>query len=295
MKNETVQEITAFPVRHGKVRDVYDVGERVVLVASDRISAFDHVLPTAIPNKGKILTAISQYWADVLLEEDVDYHEISRDVEQWPAPFRAPEFAGRTMFCRKAEVIPFECIVRGYLTGSAWKEYQSYGTINGERLPPGLKENFPLPRPYFTPTTKAESGHDESVTILQMSDILQWWKADYIIDNSVALYLQAARHLWPKGLLVADTKFEWGVPPGMNYPILIDEILTPDSSRFWPVSQYCLGAAIPSYDKQYVRDWLAQSGWDKESSPPSLPDEVVEQTCKKYVQAYEIITGKKWT
>lgn len=287
MQTETV---IPYPVRRGKVRDVYDVGEQVVIVATDRISAFDHVIPTDIPDKGKILTAISRYWADTL---GVDYHEITRDSKQWPAPFRSPEFAGRTMFCHKAKVIPYECVVRGYLAGSAWQEYLRSGTICGQKLPPGLKENFPFPVPYFTPTTKAEHGHDEPVTTQQLKDAVGTDIARILETRSVELYQSAANHLWPSGLLVADTKFEWGIVG--NKIVLIDEVLTPDSSRFWPADSYRLGEPIASYDKQYVRDWLfLTSVWTKESPPPPLPPEVVEQTRQKYIQAYEAITKSKW-
>ena len=278
-----------YPVRHGKVRDVYDLGDRVLLVASDRISAFDYILPTRIPDKGRVLTQMSQFWFDTI---DVPHHLISIDVREMDLPAEADldELAGRATLARKTEVVPIECVVRGYLAGSGWKEYQQHQTVCGIALPAGLKQASRLPEPIFTPATKAESGHDENISFERMVEIGGKDLAENLRDKSLAVYQAGADLALRHGIIIADTKFEWGIVDGEV--ILIDEVLTPDSSRFWPQDQYAEGMSPPSFDKQFVRDWLEQSGWDKESDPPALPEEVVTKTRAKYIEAYERITGR---
>lgn len=284
--------IAGFPVKRGKVRDVYDVGPTMlVIVATDRISAFDYVLNSLIPDKGKVLTQMSLFWADQL---DVYYHVISNDPEHMPVAFNTPELQGRSMFVEKAKVIPFECVVRGYLCGSAWKEYKKTGEVCGIKLPKGLKENQQFPTPIFTPSTKAESGHDENIPFSQMANVLGMDLASELESRSIGLYMQAAEYAWNRGIIIADTKFEWGqLPHASDDLALIDEIITPDSSRFWALEKYRLGSSMPSFDKQSVRNWLEKSGWDKNSPPPPLPANVVRQTRSKYLDAFKRITGKE--
>jgi phosphoribosylaminoimidazole-succinocarboxamide synthase len=282
--------IPSLLVRRGKVRDVYDLGDRLVLVATDRISAFDHILPGGIPDKGRVLTALSAFWFELLGEPN---HLISTDVESFGLP-QGTDLAplrGRSTLVRKTDVVPFECVVRGYLSGSGWKEYRTAGTVCGQRLPTGLGESQQLAEPIFTPATKATSGHDENVSIDYMANDLGRAETDELCRRSIAIYRRGAEHAASRGLILADTKFEWGRVDGKL--ILIDEVLTPDSSRFWPSAGYAPGRPQPSFDKQFVRDWLEQSGWDKNSPPPPLPEEVVRKTREKYVEAYERITGKK--
>ena len=280
-----------YSVRHGKVRDVYDLGDRVLLVASDRISAFDYILPTRIPDKGRVLTQMSKFWFDTL---DVPHHLISIDVREMGLPPEADlaELAGRATLARKTEVVPIECVVRGYLAGSGWKEYQRHQTVCGIPLPAGLKQASRLPEPIFTPATKAESGHDENIPFERMVEIVGQELAENLRDKSLAVYQAGANLALRHGIIIADTKFEWGIVDGEV--ILIDEVLTPDSSRFWPQDQYAEGMSPPSFDKQFVRDWLEQSGWDKQSDPPVLPGEVVTKTRAKYIEAYERITGRQF-
>lgn len=283
--------IPSLPVRRGKVRDVYDLGDRLLLIATDRISAFDWILPTGIPDKGRVLTQISTFWFDLLGEPN---HLISGKVDDFPLPpevDRRP-LAGRSMLVRKTDVVPIECVVRGYLSGSGWKEYRHSGTVCGLRLPPGLRESDRLPEPIFTPATKAESGHDENISFERMCDAVGRDTAEELRRRSLAVYAKGAEHARGQGIIIADTKFEWGrTRDGI---ILIDEVLTPDSSRFWPADKYEPGRGQPSFDKQYVRDWLESSGWDKNSEPPTLPPEVVAGTRAKYVEAYELLTGRKF-
>lgn len=284
-------QIPSLPVRRGKVRDVYDLGERLLLIATDRISAFDWILPTGIPDKGRVLTQISSFWFDLLREPN---HLISAAVEDFPLPAgvdREP-FRGRTMLVRKTQVVPIECVVRGYLSGSGWKEYRERGTVCGLRLPAGLAESDRLPEPIFTPATKAESGHDENISFEQMCEIVGKEVAEELRTRSLDVYRRGAVHALEKGIIIADTKFEWGrTADGI---ILIDEVMTPDSSRFWPRDEFKPGRGQPSFDKQFVRDWLEQSGWDKNSPPPQLPRDVVAGTRAKYVEAYERLTGRKF-
>jgi phosphoribosylaminoimidazole-succinocarboxamide synthase len=276
--------------RRGKVRDVYDLGDNLVIVATDRISAFDWVLPTGIPDKGRVLTATTVFWLNHL---GVPNHLVSIDVTAMGSDFVAQLdlLMGRTMLVRKARVVPFECVVRGYLAGSGWKEYQRHGTVCGIPLPAGLRECERLPEPIFTPATKAESGHDVNVSFLTMANATGAILAAELRRRSLEIYRQAAAHAETCGIILADTKFEWGQLPDGPL-ILVDEVLTPDSSRFWPADAYQPGTNPPSFDKQFVRDWLEQSGWDKNSPPPPLPDEIVQRTRQKYLEAHERITGR---
>jgi phosphoribosylaminoimidazole-succinocarboxamide synthase len=284
-------DISGYPCRRGKVRDVYDLGDRLVIIATDRISAFDWILPTAIPGKGKILTALTLFWLDFLR---VPNHLLSTDLQEMGPEFqaRADVLEGRTMLVRKAEVVPIECVVRGYLAGSGWKEYQESGTICGIQLPAGLQKSQQLPEPIFTPASKAESGHDENVSFERMAEITGLETARRLKLRSIDIYRRANDLAKTRGLILADTKFEWGKLPDGTI-ILIDEALTPDSSRYWPADTYKPGASPPSFDKQFVRDWLETTSWDKNSPPPELPPEVVERTRCKYLEAYERLTGMK--
>jgi phosphoribosylaminoimidazole-succinocarboxamide synthase len=286
-------EIAGLPCRRGKVRDVYDLGDRLVIVATDRISAFDWVLPSGIPDKGRILSQLTLFWLDFL---KVPNHLLSTDVAAMGPAFaaQAKTMQGRSMLVRKAAVVPFECVVRGYLAGSGWKEYRKQQTVCGIPLPAGLQECQQLPKPIFTPSTKAETGHDENISFETMSASTGAKLANDLSGRSIDIYRRAASFAESRGILLADTKFEWGQVPDGSL-ILIDEVLTPDSSRFWPKDSYAPGNNPPSFDKQFVRDWLEESGWDKNSPPPQLPAEVVEKTRAKYVEAFEELTGKKFT
>ena len=283
-------DVPGYPCRRGKVRDVYDLGDRLVIVATDRISAFDWVLPTAIPDKGRVLTALTLFWLEHL---GVPNHLLSADVSALPTGFgeRATELSGRTCLVKKASVVPIECVVRGYLAGSGWKEYQCHGTVCGIRLPPGLRQSARLPEAIFTPATKEESGHDQNISFDDMARRVGIELATTLRDRSLDVYRRAAEHAAARGLILADTKFEWGLLPDGQI-LLIDEVLTPDSSRFWPADEYGQGTSPPSFDKQFVRDWLETTGWDKNSPPPELPPYVVERTAAKYREAYQRLTGK---
>jgi len=276
--------------RKGKVRDIYDLGDTLLLVSSDRISAFDWVLPTAIPDKGKVLNQVSAFWFAMF---DAPNHLITTDVDKMPLPNGTDKsmFAGRTMHTKKCKVVPIECIVRGYLSGSGWAEYQKSETVCGQKLPSGLRDSDKLPEPIFTPSTKAETGHDENISFEQTVATVGQDIAERLRKKSLDLFRKGAEYALTKGIIIADTKFEFGLLDGEL--ILIDEVLTPDSSRFWSAANYQPGKGQPSLDKQFVRDWLIQSGWDKNSQPPELPADVVENTRKKYVEAFEILTGKK--
>jgi phosphoribosylaminoimidazole-succinocarboxamide synthase len=284
MRDSTV---SAYPRRQGKVRDVYDLGDRLVIVATDRISAFDWVLPTPIPDKGRVLTALTLFWLRWL---NVPNHLLSAESTDFPPEFQGPEFAGRTMLVRKTTVIPIECVVRGYLAGSGWKDYRRTGAVCGIDLPAGLRECDALPKPIFTPATKAESGHDENVSFEEMEEAAGPAVAAALRERSIDVYRRAADHARGRGVIIADTKFEWGRLPNGEL-ILIDEVLTPDSSRFWPADHYTPGRGQPSFDKQFVRDWLESTPWDKNSPPPELPAEVVQRTRQKYLEAVELLTG----
>jgi phosphoribosylaminoimidazole-succinocarboxamide synthase len=285
----TATQIEGFPVRKGKVRDIYDLGDRLLLVTTDRISAFDWVLPTGIPDKGRVLTQISAFWFGRL---DQPHHLISTKTKDFglPAKVDLAPLEGRSMLVRKTNVVPIECVVRGYLSGSGWKEYRTSGTVCGIRLPLGLRESDKLPEPIFTPATKEEKGHDINISFEEMVTRVGEPLAARLRQRSIQIYKQGAEYALTKGILIADTKFEWGLAG--DELILIDEVLTPDSSRFWPADKYVPGGSPPSFDKQFVRDWLEQASWDKNSRPPSLPDDVVKSTREKYIEAFERLTGQ---
>jgi phosphoribosylaminoimidazole-succinocarboxamide synthase len=282
--------LAELPVRRGKVRDIYDLGDCLLLVSTDRISAFDWVLPSGIPDKGRVLTQLSHFWFDRL---DVPNHLISCDVDDFDLPEgvdREP-LVGRSMLVRKTDVVPIECVVRGYLSGSGWKEYQASGKVCGIQLPAGLRESDKLPEPIFTPATKADVGlHDENITFDDMCQRVGKSLSDELRQRSLDIYTRGTEYAARHGILIADTKFEFGQID--DELILIDEVLTPDSSRFWPADAYEPGRGQPSFDKQFVRDWLTTSGWDKNSTPPELPPDVVANTRAKYVDAYERLTGE---
>jgi len=275
-------------MREGKVRNIYGFGNKLLLVASDRISAFDRVLPTDIPDKGKVLTQLSKFWFERLA---MRHHLISTDLGDLPVPegLKAVDIEGRSMLVHKAEVIPIECVVRGYLAGSGWKEYQRSGSVCGVALPKGLLESSKLPEPIFTPATKEETGHDVNISFDSMVEVLgDRALAELLRSKSFDIYHGGAQRAYDRGIIIADTKFEFGHVG--DEVILIDEVLTPDSSRFWPVDDYEPGRSQRSYDKQFVRDWLVRSGWDKESKPPELPDEIVDKTRAKYIKSFELLT-----
>ncbi len=279
------------PDAQGKVRDIYDLGDKLLLVASDRISAFDFVLKDPIPYKGEILTRLSLFWFD-FLKDVIPTHFLSADVADLPEPFaaHADYLRGRFMLVKKADVFPTECIVRGYLAGSGLKEYNKSGTLCGIALPDGLVNSSKFDEPLFTPSTKAEIGdHDENISFERMEELLGADMAGKLRDASLKVYTRGRDHAASRGIIIADTKFEFGLINGEL--TLVDEVLTPDSSRFWPADQYEPGKNQPSFDKQFVRDWLESTDWDKTTEPPSLPADVIETTSQKYIQAYEIITG----
>ncbi|MDR2493090.1 MAG: phosphoribosylaminoimidazolesuccinocarboxamide synthase [Coriobacteriales bacterium] len=282
------------PTSRGKVRDLYDLGELLLFVASDRISAFDYILPDEIPGKGEVLTRLSLFWFDAL-SDVVPNHLVSTETTDLPRPFApfASELAGRFMLVRKARMLPVECIVRGYLTGSGLAEYRRSGTVCGMPLPKGLLESSRLESPLYTPSTKAEIGaHDENISFEQTVEMLGAEDASTLARLSLAVYQRASDLAAQRGIIIADTKLEFGVVDGRI--VLADEALTPDSSRFWPFEGYRPGASQPSFDKQFVRDWL-DANWDRTGAPPQLPREVIEATSEKYVQAYELITGKAFS
>ena len=279
--------------KKGKVRDVYEIENKLLLIVTDRISAFDFVLHEPIPYKGIFLTQISKFWFDYF-KETVDNQVISTEITDFPKLIRSFKdiLKGRTMLVKKADVFPIECIVRGYISGSAWKSYQKDGSVCGIKLPNGLQESEKFDEPLFTPSTKAESGHDINISYDKMKDIIGKDYAERIKELSLKIYNEGSEYARKKGIIIADTKFEFG-KIGENI-ILIDEVLTPDSSRFWPADLYEPGKSQPSFDKQYVRDYLSSTGWDKNSTPPHLPDDVVAETKNKYQEAYEKITDIKF-
>lgn len=282
------------PDSQGKVRDLYDLGDQLLIVASDRISAFDYILPDEIPYKGEVLTRISLFWFDLLAQHGIKNHLVSADVKDLPEQFApyADYLAGRFMLVRKAKMYPAECIVRGYLAGSGLKEYTAQGTVCGIELPAGLKNSSKLPEPIYTPSTKAEIGdHDENVSFERTVEIMGERAATVLRDSALKIYTIAADYAAEKGIIIADTKFEFGDIDGQL--TLADEVLTPDSSRFWPQDQYEEGRSQASFDKQFVRDWL-NDNWDRQGNPPSLPQEIIDATSAKYIQAYELITGEKF-
>lgn len=284
---------TIQPLRRGKVREVYAAGDDLVIVSSDRISAFDCILPTPIPDKGKILNTLSVFWF-ARTAHIIPNHLLAHRIEEFPLPFSqmSDELAGRSMLARCAQVVPVECVVRGYLAGSGWKEYQQSQSVCGVALPPGLQESERLPEPIFTPTTKAEAGHDEAITFEQVVALCGAERAAQLSDMALALYQFAANYALERGVIIADTKFEFGLID--DKLILVDEIFTPDSSRFWDVAKYQPGRSQDSFDKQFVRDYLETLDWHKTPPAPPLPPAIVEQTAAKYQEAYHRLTGLHW-
>jgi phosphoribosylaminoimidazole-succinocarboxamide synthase len=281
------------PHRQGKVRDIFDLGDSLLMVATDRISAFDYVLGSGIPDKGKVLTQLSAFWFGKTASI-VPNHLLTVDVDQYPREMRshAGILAGRSMLVRKTNPVPIECVARGYLSGSGWKEYQTTGAVCGIRLPPGLRESDRLPQAIFTPATKATTGHDVNVSEEEAAQLVGQALVQQLRELTLSLYQAGAAHAESRGIILADTKFEFGLTDAGEI-ILIDEALTPDSSRYWPRDQYAPGGPQPSFDKQYVRDYLEEIRWNKQPPVPSLPDEVVLRTRDKYVEAYRRLTGKE--
>jgi len=293
---ETVLQtkIAGVEPKRGKVRDIYDAGDKLLIVATDRISAFDVVMANGIPYKGIVLTQISLFWFD-FLGADVEHHLVSVEVSSFPSPFCDFEqrLSGRSMLVKKADVLPIECVVRGYLAGSGWAEYKSSGTICGQKLPAGLKQCEKLPEFIFTPATKAERGtHDENISFERCVDTIGQEAAKYVRDKSIEIFKKAGDYAESRGMVLADTKFEWGVVDGRI--ILIDEVLTPDSSRFWPADIYEAGRDQESFDKQFVRNFLESINFDKSGTGVVLPDDIVQKTSSKYIEGYERLTGKKF-
>lgn len=278
--------------RRGKVRDVYDLADKLLIVSTDRVSCFDVVLPCGIPCKGKVLTSISLFWFD-FIKSIMPHHFITADLNNYPAETKqyAEQLNGRSMLVLKSKALPVECVVRGYLSGSGWKEYQKQGSICGIPLPKGLKESDKLPEEIFTPTTKADVGHDQNVDQRYVEGLLGKEVADKIRVKSIEVYKKASAYALSKGMIIADTKFEFGVHNGEV--IIIDEVLTPDSSRFWPLDEYAPGRGQPSFDKQFVRDYLESLDWDKTPPAPGLPEEIISKTTQKYLEAYQKLTGRK--
>ncbi|MFO7446190.1 MAG: phosphoribosylaminoimidazolesuccinocarboxamide synthase [Ignavibacteriaceae bacterium] len=296
MKTRIILE-TNFPnlklVKRGKVRDIYDVGEYYLIVSTDRLSAFDVIMAQGIPNKGKVLTRISEFWFN-FTQNIVENHLITTNVDEFPAACKeyADYLEGRSMLVKKAEVIPIECIVRGYISGSGWSDYKKTGAISGIELPQGMVESQKFPKALFTPSTKAEIGlHDENISIIEAETITDKETLTKIKDSSLAVYKAAADYALKKGIIIADTKMEFGIYK--NEVILVDEVLTPDSSRFWPLDKYEQGRAQDSYDKQYVRDYLISINFNRQPPPPELPEEVINNTSAKYLDIYEKLTGEK--
>jgi len=281
--------ISNHPKRSGKVRDIYDLGRVLLIVATDRISAYDVVMSNGIPDKGRVLTQISAFWFD-MLAEIAPNHLLSTKMKDLPEDCRQEELDGRTMLCHKAEVIPVECVVRGYLAGSGWREYKEHGTVCGIKLPRRLKQCAKLPEPIFTPATKAAEGHDENITFQQAGEIVGTDTVTELRDKSIAVYVRAGEYAASRGIILADTKFEWGrLRDGRC--VLIDELLTPDSSRFWPADGYAPGRDQPSFDKQFVRNWLDEIKFDRKPPGPVLPAEIVQATRQRYIEAYTRLTG----
>lgn len=277
-------------ISSGKVREIYEVDEdKLLLVVSDRISAFDYILPSLVPNKGKILNQISEFWFNYI-QDIIPNHVISTDIKDFPKEFQTEEFEGRSMLVKKLKMVPVECIVRGYITGSGWKSYQKDGTVCGITLPEGLQESEKLPEPIFTPTTKAAEGHDENISFEEVCDLMGKDLAENLRAKTIEIYSKCAEYALTKGVIIADTKFEFGLDENGKL-VIGDEVLTPDSSRFWPASDYQVGKSQKSFDKQYIRDWIKSTGYDPESGMP-IPDDVIDVTVNKYKEAYQILTGK---
>jgi len=282
-----------YPCRSGKVRDVYDLGDKLLIVATDRISAFDVVMPNGIPDKGRVLTQISLFWFN-MLRDVTPNHVLSAAITDLPDDIKEAELDGRFMLCRKAAVAPIECIVRGYLAGSGWEEYQKSGTVCGHKLPEGLKQCSELPEPIFTPSTKADAGHhDENISFNQACKLVGKDVMTTLRDRSIELYTRARAYAAQRGIILADTKFEWGTDDSGKI-ILVDECLTPDSSRFWPADEYKPGRDQPSFDKQFVRDYLDEIGFDHNPPGPILPAEIIHNTRAKYIEAYTLLTGQSF-
>lgn len=283
-------DIGNYPKRSGKVRDIYELPGQLLIVATDRISAYDVVMPNGIPDKGRVLTQISAFWFD-LLTGIAPNHVISVSLEDLPEDCRSEELDGRFMLCRKCQVVPIECVVRGYLAGSGWREYKADGTVCGIELPEGLKQCAELPEPIFTPATKAASGHDENISFERACQLVGEDVAGELRDRSIAVYKTAREHATQRGIILADTKFEWGTDDSGRL-ILVDEVLTPDSSRFWPAEGYKPGRDQPSFDKQFVRDYLDRIKFDRTPPGPVLPAEIVQKTRAKYIDAYTRLTER---
>ena len=295
MTNVVLQtNIQDLPVKRGKVRDIYDLGDKLVIIASDRLSAFDVIMTSGIPYKGQILTKISRFWFDFLTDV-VENHLISDDVSKFPAPFcdNATQLAGRSMLVKKTKVLPVECVIRNYLTGSGWKDYLATGSVCGVKLPSGLKQCQKLPELIFTPASKAEQGdHDENINFEKCIDTIGAEAANFVRDKSLEVFTRGSEYAESRGIILADTKFEWGLTD--DGIILIDEVLTPDSSRFWPADKYEAGRDQESYDKQFVRNYLEEINFDKSGPGVELPAEIIEKTSAKYIEGYEKLTGKKF-
>ena len=279
-------------ISSGKVREIYEVdNDKLMLVVSDRISAFDVILPTPVPDKGKILNRISAFWFDYV-KDIIPNHIVTTKFEEFPEEFQKEEFRDRSMLVRKLKMLPIECIVRGYITGSGWKSYLEDGSVCGIKLPAGLKESEKLPEPIFTPTTKAAVGHDQNIDFSGVCELLGKDLAEEVKNKTIEIYSKCAEYARTKGIIIADTKFEFGLDENGNL-VLGDEVLTPDSSRFWPASEYEVGKSQKSFDKQYMRDWLKENKWDAENPTP-IPSDVIETTRSKYIEAFERITGNKF-
>ena len=289
---------TRRPDRTGKVRDIYDFGDQLLIVATDRISAFDYILGSGIPDKGKVLTQISRFWFD-RLRDVVPNHIVSMDPEEYPTDAKAAAamLRGRSMLVTTTEPLPIECVARGYLSGSGWKDYQTTGAVCGHQLPKGLRESDRLPQPIFTPATKAQSGHDINISEAEAAALVGQKVFDKVKALTLRIYGEGVAYAEKLGIIIADTKFEFGIAPGPGAPddrvILIDEVLTPDSSRFWPQDSYTPGGAQPSFDKQFVRDYLESIKWNKQPPVPALPADVIEKTRDKYLEAFRRLTGKE--
>ncbi len=279
-------------ISSGKVREIYEVdNDKLLLVVSDRISAFDYILPSMVPDKGKVLNKISKFWFD-FTKDVLPNHVISTELKDFPKEFQIPEFEGRSMLVKKLKMIPVECIVRGYLTGSGWKSYKEDGTICGIKLPDGLKESQKLPEPIFTPTTKAKEGHDENISFEEVCKLIGKDLAEELRAKTIEIYKKCSEYALSKGVIIADTKFEFGTDENGKL-VIGDEMLTPDSSRFWPASDYEIGRSQKSFDKQYVRDWIKSTNYNPESGIP-LPEDVIRVTTEKYKEAYKLLTGKNF-
>ena len=279
-------------ISSGKVREIYEVDEdKLLIVVSDRISAFDYILPSLIPEKGKILNQISKFWFD-FSKDIIPNHVISTDLKDFPEEFQTEEFSGRSMLVKKLKMIPIECIVRGYITGSGWKSYKQSGSVCGINLPEGLQESEKLPEPIFTPTTKANEGHDENISFEQVCDMIGKDLAEKLRAKTIEIYQKCSEYALTKNVIIAYTKFEFGLDENGNL-VLVDEILTPDSSRFWPAKDYEVGRSQKSFDKQYIRDWIKSTGYNPESGNP-IPDDVIQVTVNKYKEAYKLLTGKEF-